>query len=130
MPLKCSNRFKIALDHMRLSFNEVNMEFWCKKYVKYQYARRAVCAYARVFRKRPGCALIGTCALIRTNAVIGKPQKKNQFCQLMEIKRIGTIVIIISKVSQLKRLEISSHFNSFERKNLHTINSPWESLSF
>ena len=71
MPLKCSNRFKIVFDHMSLSFNDVNMVFFfCKKCVKYQYARRAVCAYARVFQKRPGCALIGECVLIRTNKVI------------------------------------------------------------
>ena len=35
--------------------------------VKYQYEIRAVFAYARVFRK---CALIGACALIRTNTVL------------------------------------------------------------
>ena len=28
------------------------------------------CALMRVFRKRPGCVLIGACALIRTNTVI------------------------------------------------------------
>ena len=36
---------------------------------KYKYAGRAVCAYVHAFRKRPGCALIGACALIRTNTV-------------------------------------------------------------
>ena len=70
MPLKCSNRFKIVFDHMRLSFNDVNTVFLCKKYVRYQYARGAVCAYACVFQRRPGCALIGACALIRMNTVI------------------------------------------------------------
>ena len=69
LPLKCSNRSKIVFDHMRLSVNDVNTVFLCKKCVKYQYARRALCAYARVFQKRPGCALIGACALIRTNTV-------------------------------------------------------------
>ena len=41
----------------------------CKIVIKCQYASRAVCAYAHVFQKRPGCALIGACALIRTNTV-------------------------------------------------------------
>ena len=69
MPLKCSNRFNIVFDHFRLSFNDVNTVYVCKHCVKYQYASRAVCAYARGFRKRPGCALFGACALIRTNTV-------------------------------------------------------------
>ena len=72
MPLKCSNRFKIVFEYIRLNFNVVNTVFLSENCVKYQYARRAVCAYARVFRKRPGCALIGACALIRTNTVFGK----------------------------------------------------------
>ena len=42
----------------------------CKIGIKYQYACQAVCAYAHDFRKRPGCVLIGACALIRTNTVI------------------------------------------------------------
>ena len=33
----------------------------------YQYVSRVVCAYAHDFWKRTGCALIGACALIRTN---------------------------------------------------------------
>ena len=41
----------------------------CRICVKYRYTIRAVCAYACVFRKRPGCALIGACALIRMNTV-------------------------------------------------------------
>ena len=41
----------------------------CKIGIKYQYIGRAVCAHAHLFRKRPGCALIGACALIRTNTV-------------------------------------------------------------
>ena len=69
MPLKCSNRFKIVFEYIRLNSNVVNTVFLSENCVKYQYARRAVCAYARVFRKRPGCALIGACALIRTNTV-------------------------------------------------------------
>ena len=31
-----------------------------------------MCAYARVFRKQPGCVPIGACALIRTNMVFLK----------------------------------------------------------
>ena len=37
--------------------------------VKYQHTIGAVCAYARVFRKRPGCELIGARTLIITNMV-------------------------------------------------------------
>ena len=61
--------FQIVFDLLRLSFNVVNTVFLCKNCVKYQYASRAVCAYARVFQKRPWCVLIGACALIRTNMV-------------------------------------------------------------
>ena len=39
--------------------------------VKCQYASLAVYAYAHDFQKQPGCALIGACALIRTNTVYG-----------------------------------------------------------
>ena len=35
---------------------------------KYQYASRAVCAYAHIFQNSPGCALIGACALIKNIA--------------------------------------------------------------
>ena len=57
-------------DHLRLSFNAVNMVSMCKVCIKYQHAiSQKVCAYAHAFRKRPGCALIGACALIRTNTV-------------------------------------------------------------
>ena len=53
-----------------MSINASNEVLMCRIDVKYQYNIRAVCAYALVFRKRPGCALIGACALIRTNTVI------------------------------------------------------------
>ena len=46
------------------------MVFICKIDVKCQYAGRTLWAYAYVFQKRPGCALIGACVLIRTNAVM------------------------------------------------------------
>ena len=69
MTFKCSNRFKIVFDHLRLNCNAVNNVLLCKNCVKYQYASRAVCSYANVFRNWPGCALIGAVALIRTNTV-------------------------------------------------------------
>ena len=53
-------------DNPKLSFNMV------LKYnigVKYQYACRALCAYAYDFQNQQMCALIGACALIRTNTV-------------------------------------------------------------
>ena len=64
MSFKSSNHCKILFDHLRLSFNVVLM---CKIGKKYQHASRAVCAYVHGFRKRPGCALFGACALIRMN---------------------------------------------------------------
>ena len=70
MSFKLFNCYKIVFDHLRLSFNATNEVFLCRIGVKYQYTIRVVCAYARVFRKRPGCALIGACALIRTNTVV------------------------------------------------------------
>ena len=56
-------------DHLKLNCDAVNTVFMCKFGIKYQYAGRAVCAYAYVFWKRPGCVLIGACSLIRTNTV-------------------------------------------------------------
>ena len=53
-----------------VSINASNAVLVCRIDVKYQYTIRAVCAYAGVFRKRPGCALIGAFALIRTNTVL------------------------------------------------------------
>ena len=41
-----------------------------KMCVKYSYTHRAVCANTHVFRKRPWCTLIGTCALNRMNIAI------------------------------------------------------------
>ena len=65
----------MVFDHLRLSCDAVDTVFICKIGIIYQYASRAVCAYAYVFGKRPGCALIGgACALIRTNTVVGEFQ--------------------------------------------------------
>ena len=69
MSFKCSNRCKIVFGHLRLSLQAVNTVFMRKMCLKYQYASPVACACAHVFRKRPGCALIGTCALIRTKTV-------------------------------------------------------------
>ena len=60
---------KMVFDHSWLSCGAVNTVFMCKIGIEYQYASRAVCAYAYVFGKRPGCALIGAYALIRKNTV-------------------------------------------------------------
>ena len=60
----------MVFDHLRLSCDAVNTVFMCKIGIKYQYASRAVCAYAYVVEKLPGCALIGACVLIRTNTVL------------------------------------------------------------
>ena len=71
MSCKCSNCSKLVFVRLRLSFNAVNTVCMCKNGIKYQYIRRAVCAYAHAFQKRPGCALLGACALIRMNTVYG-----------------------------------------------------------
>ena len=83
-----------------LSFNAVNTVLVCKKNFKYQFSSRAVCIYAHVFRKLPGCALIGACALIRTNTiktvlyfshVVGKPaiylQKNEMFLTILNFRK-------------------------------------------
>ena len=69
MSFKCSNRRKIAIGHLRICFNAANTVLMCKIGIKYLYASRAVRAYAHVFRKRLGRALIRASALIRMNAV-------------------------------------------------------------
>ena len=57
-------------DHLMLNFYAVNTIFMPIICIKFQIASQAVCAYAHYFRKRPRCALIGACALIRTNTVV------------------------------------------------------------
>ena len=69
MSFECPKCFKIVFDHFALCFNKGNLVFLCNYCLKYQYASRAVWAYAHVLRKIPGCALIGACTLIRTNMV-------------------------------------------------------------
>ena len=59
MSYECSNRRKILFDHLNISFNVVLM---CKIVIKYQFASRAMCAYAQMLQKRTECALIGACA--------------------------------------------------------------------
>ena len=73
MSFQCSNHCLIVFDQLILSFNAI---LKCKTAEKYHYAHRVVCAYAHDFRIRPGCALIGACALIRTNTVYGKYPSK------------------------------------------------------
>ena len=46
-----------------------------------------MCAYAHIFRKRPGCALIGACALIRTNTVSNKNYLSKSFLEKIELDR-------------------------------------------
>ena len=72
MPFNCSKHCKIVFDHLRLTFNEANTVLMCKMCLKYQYASQPVCAYVHDFRKRPECALIGACAVIRMNMVFIK----------------------------------------------------------
>ena len=69
MSIKCSNCCKVDFDHLRLSFNASHAVLMCRIGAK-QDIIHAVCAYAQAFRKWPGCALIGACALIRTNTVM------------------------------------------------------------
>ena len=72
MTFKCSNHFKIVFDHLRLSFNAVNMVFFSKNCVKYTKLLVQKCAFMHVFQKRSGYVLIEACALIRTNTAFQK----------------------------------------------------------
>ena len=54
-----------------------------------------MCAYAYVFRKRPGCALIGACVLIRTNTVF--------FCLQFLMGTLKLVCLCISVGSQQLR---------------------------
>ena len=67
MLFKWFNCDKEVCDHLQLSISASIAVLMYRIDVKYQYTIRAVCAYARVFQKRPACALIGACALIKTN---------------------------------------------------------------
>ena len=63
MSSKFSSHHEIFFDHLRIRFSVLLM---CKSDIKYQYVSHAVCAYTHIFQKRPECALIEACALIRT----------------------------------------------------------------
>ena len=81
-----------------------NMVFMYKIGIKYQYVSHAVCSYAHLFQERPRCALIGACALIRTNTVANKyPLNKN--------KQIYHAYLRISK--QMKWRAFSEPFHLF-----------------
>ena len=73
MSFMCFSRCKKVFEDLRLDSNAVYMVFRCKICVKYKYAmappKFLLCAYAHVFRKRPGYALIRACVLFRTNTV-------------------------------------------------------------
>ena len=74
MSFKCSIRLKTAIHHLMLSFDTV---FMCKIGVNYE-----PCALMNMFfRKRLRCAVIGACALIRTNMVVNLFNKPNGFKQ-------------------------------------------------
>ena len=113
MPFTCSNRFKIVCDHLRLILNVVCLVFLCLISVKYQYASRTVCAYVYVFRKRPGCALIGACALIRMDMVfliqnidcgywLEPPRRGGS--KVYPQSMLGAIILKISSIFYFKQL--------------------------
>ena len=83
MSFKCSNRCEIVFYHLQLRLHAVNTVLMHKTDVKYQYAPQAVCAYVHAFRNPSGCALIGTCALIRTNTVV----KLASLCMYIPVKQ-------------------------------------------
>ena len=85
LPVKCSNHLKIVFDHAMLSLNAAITVFLCKNCIKKKTIclSRSVCLSICFFWKRPGCALIGACALIRTNTVciyLFSPIDFNGFC--------------------------------------------------
>ena len=67
MSFKCSSCLNIVFDHLKINFDVVNVVLMYQIPITYQDASWAVCANAHVFRKGPGCALIGACALVITN---------------------------------------------------------------
>ena len=74
----------------------------CNIGIEYQYFSRAVCAYAHVFWKQPGCAVIGACALIRMNMVYGNgsqtlcPKFQGHHSRLF-VKYIGKYIVQLKK---------------------------------
>ena len=68
---RAKNRAYIRSTHRYLHVHRwVSIVCMCKTGIKYQCINRVVCAYVHDFRKRPGCALIGACVLIRTNTAV------------------------------------------------------------
>ena len=81
----CSIRLKTAIHQLMLSFDTVLM---CKICVNYQYVSRAMYAYEHVFQKRLGCAVIGACALIRTNMIVIIFNRTSGFQQSYNVSNI------------------------------------------
>ena len=89
---------KIVFDHLKFSFKAVNAVLMCKIGIKYQKASRTVCAYGHIFRKRSGCALIGACALIRTNTVdFSCAKTKTQISCAVTAQLISVFVFALQK---------------------------------
>ena len=63
-----SNQCKIVFKDLRFDLTQF-ISYLCVKLVKNTYIPVEHCALIHSFRKRPGCALIGACALIRINTV-------------------------------------------------------------
>ena len=57
--------------------NAANTVLLCTIGIKWQFASQAVCAYSYDFKKQAGFALVGACALIRTNMVMYFSSSKN-----------------------------------------------------
>ena len=91
MSYKCSNRRKLLFDQLRIRFNVV---FMSKIGIEYQYLIRVVWAYTQIFQERTGCALIGACALIRTNTVCKKRKKI-----LKNSNRISHVIALVKIIT-------------------------------
>ena len=113
MSFKYSNCLKVVFDHLRFSFNASNPVLMCRISVKYQFTIQAVCAYSYVFffRKYRG-ALIGACALIRTNTVIGIHRKKSfyymQYTGIFQFTRQA----LKKKKKKKKKIENTNNFGT------------------
>ena len=89
-----------------LSFYAVDTISMPKICINFQLASQAVCVYAHDFRKQPGCALIGACALIRMNTVskflveLRSPNK--------ETCRPWHLVVSLSKTHEHPRVLVNS----------------------
>ena len=83
MSFMCPNHRKTVFDCLRMNFNAANTVLMCKTGINTNMLV-GQCALNHVCQIRPGCVLIGTCALIRTNSVYIKCVIKEPFLSVSD----------------------------------------------